>query len=79
MSKCKYCDGEYGEGPSKAIHRSILNLGEFGKVPMEMYLFDDCKLIYGPGDIAKTVMIKYCPMCGRKLDPKALMEAAGEA
>ena len=41
MSKCKYCDGEYGEDPSKELLYSDVNLGELGDEAFVAYIYDD--------------------------------------
>lgn len=78
MSKCKFCDGKYGESASRELIYDSVNLGEYGTTKAIAYLYDDKWIDFSIGDIERRIKIKYCPMCGRKLNPKELEEAADE-
>lgn len=68
MKKCLYCDGKHGEDATKDIYRGTANLGEFGEESLSVYLYDDQWLEFCFGDLGRRIKIKYCPMCGRKLE-----------
>lgn len=76
MKKCEYCDGEFGNCPRNFILRELLNFGELGDIALSLVLFDDKWLSCTLGNTEKVVKIKYCPMCGRKLEPEKLREDA---
>lgn len=76
MKKCKYCDGEHGDSPSKFLLQKKLNFGELGEAVLALILFDDKYLACSLEKTEKMIKINYCPMCGRKLDPEKLEEDA---
>lgn len=67
---CKYCDATKGESPSKALFDKEVNLGILGKDSFSVYLYDNGILCFGLGVSDMRMKIRYCPMCGRKLEVK---------
>lgn len=80
MGKCRYCNfEENGDVPQNRLYFPNIKIGELGGRSMFLsgLLLEGNKLVYSvdspysssmPSDICR-IKIKYCPMCGRKLEP----------
>ena len=78
MSKCIYCDGKIGGCPSTFLFDGDINMGELGDGNLSVWIDEDKSIAMAFMEMGKEIEIKYCPMCGRKLDPEALKEAADD-
>ena len=72
---CKYCNANPGDSPDLAIIDEPISLGIFGNdsILVDLYRKEngDDVLFAGVGNDGKSVLINYCPMCGRKLNEVA--------
>lgn len=69
MSECKYCDATVGESPTESVILKVLNGGIFGPIILDLDIYENATMVIGLGDdVVAKAKIKYCPMCGRKLE-----------
>ena len=70
---CKYCENVKTGDNFEPLINLNLNFGMIGKPQMYIYLAPESKLkvdLLFPdenNDKAKSIKIKYCPMCGERL------------
>ena len=80
MSECKYCDCKKGDSPTKSVIFETLNGGIFGPIILDLDIYEDASMVAGLGDdVVAKVKIKYCPMCGRKLELEPEEAADGKS
>lgn len=69
---CDYCEMEKGDSPKKPVIEESISFGMLGEEDLIGYIYTDyekpvlCVSIGRDKEI--HIPIKYCPMCGRKLD-----------
>jgi hypothetical protein len=70
---CKYCKNVKTGDDFEPLINLNLNFGMIGKTQMYIYLAPESKLTADllfpdqSNDKAKSIKIKYCPMCGERL------------
>lgn len=76
MSKCEYCN-DCGDGPTLRLMEVKVEHPFFeADHALGIDIFYPNKMSINIYDYIVSREINYCPMCGRKLNPKALEEAA---